>query len=202
MPSRLYRAFWRYEIYSKLFGPSKGCRQYVIGVEAPEFNEVEIAHNFFGLFPIHEIEELACLHRYAETFYRMEYKGNEHDKLVALGPKRLYKVMTAKSEKENDARINESSMYGRLDVTMRNALYTYERDVGWGSSQWKGIYDKFVSDRVPTTGWLWASGRGIQNADFRLRRWGYVFWDRERLENWNIMEKGMVYFQCWRSSSP
>lgn len=54
------------------------------------------------------------------------------------------------------------------------------------------MYDKFVSERIPTTGWLWASSRGTQNTDFRLRRRGYVFWDRERLDRWGITEENML----------
>ena len=151
------------------------------------FSEVEIARTFFGLFPIHEMEELACLQKYAEGYY---------DPLLwepdQLGPKQLYQVMTAKSFDERHTRIPEGMKVGRVNVTMRAALEAYERDVSWGSWQWKGMYDEFIRERVPTTGWLWASSRGIQYTDFRLRRWGHVFWDQERLDGWGITEENMV----------
>lgn len=190
---RLYRALWRYEVYSKLFGPSKEHTLREIsmpGIEHPNstFSEVEIAHSFFGLFPIHEVEELACLQKFARNYYS-HIDSWDGDRLVARGPKKLYEVMTTASKNE---RIAEDGYIGRVDVSMREALDAYERDVSWGSWQWKSMYDKFISERVPTTGWLWASSRGIQYTDFRLRRWGYVFWDQERLDRWGITEENMV----------
>ncbi|KAF6223136.1 hypothetical protein HO173_013298 [Letharia columbiana] len=196
---RLYRALWRYEIYSNFFGPSIGPSQEAIirelsipGIELPDsaFSEKEIARNFFGLFPIHEVEEVACLQMYARDYYRSI--SWYYDQLVALGPQQLDKVMTAASENERESRIAEGEMAGRVDVSMRAALDAYERDVSWGTWQWKGRYGKFISERVPTIGWLWASSHGIQNTDFRLRRWGYVFWDQERLDRWGITEEKMV----------
>ncbi|CAF9928318.1 MAG: hypothetical protein ALECFALPRED_004000 [Alectoria fallacina] len=100
--------------------------------------------------------------------------------------------MTAKSYDERHTRITEGEKAGRVSVAMRAALDAYERDVSWGSWQWKGMYDEFISERVLTTGWLWASSRGIQNTHFRLRRWGYVFWDQERLDGFGITEENMV----------
>ncbi len=192
---RLYRALWRYEIYSQFFGPYSEAHlreARAFSFEDPyfKFSEVDIARNFFGIFPIHEVEELACLQKFARDYYH-PLSGGE-DQLVALGPKRLYEVMTAESESERENRIAEGENAGRPDVTMRAAFDAYERDLSWGSWQWRGMYDKFVSERVPTTGWLWASSRGIQNTDFRLRRWGYVFWDQERLDCWGIAEEDMV----------
>ena len=154
------------------------------------FSEVEMAHNFFRLFPIHEVEELACRQKYGRDYYHSLSGGR--DRLVALGPKQLHDAMTAASEDERATRIAEGEKAGRPDVTMRAALDAYETDVSWGVWQWRGMYDKFVSERIPTTGWLWASSRGIQNTDFRLRRWGYVFWDQERLDRWVIREENMV----------
>lgn len=75
---------------------------------------------------------------------------------------------------------------------LRELGWMLMRDVGWGSWQWKGMDDKLIRERVPTTGWLWMSSRGIQNTDFRLRRGGYVSWDLERLDRWGITEKKMM----------
>ena len=43
----------------------------MLGREDPHstFSAVEMAHNFFLLFPIHEVEELACLQKYARDYY-------------------------------------------------------------------------------------------------------------------------------------
>lgn len=210
---RLHRALWRYGIYSKIFGSSKESSSHdssmtgmdgVVGTDAPHnphytFSEDEIAHEFFGLFPIHEVEELACLQKYARDYYQsLVWDG---DQLVALGPKQLYEVMTATSEDERELRIAEGRKAERVNVTMRAALDAYERVVSWGSWPWKGLYDKFVSERVPTTGWLWASSRGVQITDYRLRRWGYVFWDQERLHGWGITQEHMVHWPDPRGTS-
>lgn len=208
---RLYRAFWRYEIYSKFFSFSKepSGRDFsmagidsVIGIEPSDitdytFRADEIAHDFFGLFPIHEVEELACLQNFARDYYRCFQSLSSlerRNQLVALGPKQLYQVMTAASENEREARIAEGSKANRVAVTMRDALDAYQIDASWGSWQWKGMYDNLVSERVPTTGWLWASSRGVRNTDHRLRRWGYVFWDQERLDGWGITQEHMVHW--------
>ena len=192
----LHRALWRYEIYSKFFGPSMEAplddiNMLGIGHLHFTFSEVEIAHSFFGLFPIHEVEELACLQGFAWNYYSNLDSRNEN-LLVAQGPKELYDVMTTASEKERYTRVAEDGKSGRVIVSMRDALNAYERDVKLGSWQWKGMYDELVSERVPSTGWLWASSRGIQNTDFRLRSRGYVFWDQERLDRWGITERNIV----------
>ena len=192
---RLHRAFWRYEIYSKFFGP----RKHECGTPpaaCSTYGEVEIADSFFHLFPIHEVEELACLHKWTRDYYfrnpdMCECHGN---RLVALGPRKLYEVMiTAGSETERQSHVAEYSDYGPI-ATMRDALDAYERAVNFGTWLWGDMYDLDESsgERAPTAGWLWASSRGIQNTDFRLRRWGYVFWDRERLDCWGITENDMA----------
>ena len=193
---RLYRAIWRYEIYSKFFGP---LSMRGIAPRDHAFSEDEIAYSFFGLFPIHEVEEIACLQKYArDYYYSLSARGpcyslsRKEDQLVALGPEKLYEVMTAASEFECDTRMARGVKREWVYVTMRCALDAYERDISLGSTQWKEKYANLHSDRTPTTSWLWASSRGVQNTDFRLRRWGYVFWDLERLDHWAITKDKMV----------
>ena len=194
---RLYRALWRYEIYSKLCGPRPAtCSLHqVFGPDmSSDSTDVEIAHEFFGLFPTHEVEELACLHKYArDTYHLLSLQWYHVGTLIAFGPTFLYEMLTAPSNDERIYRIEQKQKTGRVfHVTPGCALDAYERDVSWGSWQWKGMYEKLISERVPTTGWLWASSRGVQNTDFRLRRWGYVFWNQERLDGWGITEENMV----------
>ena len=193
---RLHRALWRYEIYSKFFGP---LSMRGIAPRDHAFSEDEIAYNFFGLFPIHEVEEIACLQKYTRDYYysmtarRHWYSlSRKEDQLVASGPEKLHEVMTAASDFECNVRMAEGVKREWVYVTMRCALDAYERDIGLRSSQWKERYANLHNDRTPTTSWLWASSRGVQNTDFRLRRWGYVFWDRERLDHWAITKDNMV----------
>ena len=194
---RLYKALWRFKIYSNFFGP---LSMHDIAPPDPTISEDEIACKFFGLFPMYEVEELACLQKYARDYY-YSLSAEDHywslsceeDQLVARGPEELYEVMTAAaSEFGRDFCMAEGEKAGRVYVTMRAALDAYERDVSLGSPRWKELYANFHSEGIPTTGWLWASSRGVQNTDFRLRRWGYVFWDQRRLDHWGITKDKMV----------
>lgn len=195
---RLYRALWRYEIYGQLFGLNKdtsGCgssmtgNDSVIGIQhlgdpGYTYSAVEIAREFFGLFPIHEVEEVACL-----CSCYLPLISWELDQLVELGPEQLYQIATAASGDEREAHVAEARKAERVHITMVRALHVYEGKIGWLS---KGMYDSFVSEQDPTTGWLWASSHGVQNIDYRMRRWGYVFWNRERLDGWGITQEHMV----------
>ena len=190
---RLHRAFWRYEVYSKFFGPRK--HEYGASPAYSTYGEVEIADSFFRLFPIHEVEEMACLHKWIRDYYFHDpamcvWHGNQ---LVALGPQKLYGMITAGSERERKTCTAEYSN-SRPIATMRDALDAYEREVSRGTWLWRDVcdFDESSRERIPTTGWLWASSLGIQNTNFRLRRWGYVFWDRARLDGWGITETDMV----------
>ena len=206
--NRLHRAYWRYVIYSRLF-VLYGW-DYHVPVDFDDGSvleflvaEIPIAHKFLGLFPIHEVEELACLHgddpihdfEELTSLHRDDcvsaaiYQEEEVQDDVDQRPRQLYKVLTAKSGKESDASIDAHSM---LVVKMRFALQCYEVQLKLGIWNWQGMHENFASDRVPTTGWLWANSRGIQNVDYGLRRWGYVFWDRKRLDIWNITASDMV----------
>ena len=190
---RLHRAHWRYVIYSRLFALSTWGHPLSVGNYASAVEEeYPTAYKFLGLFPIHEVEELACLHREDCFSAMMLRKDEKEDDDVDQRPRQLYKALTAKYGKESDACIDESRLYRILDSKMRVVLQFYETQVSWGNWHWKGMCDNFANDRVPTTGWLWANSRGIQKVDYELRRWGYVFWDRERLDNWNITAKDMV----------
>ena len=200
---RLHRAFWRYEIYSKFFGPRR--HEHCDPPAYSTYDEVEIADNFFRLFPIHEVEELACLHKWVQeyNFHDLALRPWHGIQLVTLGPQKLYEVITARSQAERENCIPNYSNI-RPITTMRDALDAYEREVIWGTWLWRDMYDydESSSERAPTTGWLWASSRGIQNTDLRLRRWGYVFWDRERLDDWGITENDMVEWPDTRRPTP
>ena len=216
--NRLHRAYWRFVIYSRLFVLIGW--DYHLSVDFDNATVLEvlkgenpIAHKFLRLFPIHEVEEIACLLRkdplheveeldrlqrddcVSATIYQEEEEVQDDD--VDQRPRQLYKVPTAKSGKESGASIIAHSI---LDLKMRFALQHYDLKVKRGSWNWQGMHDNFASDRVPTTGWVWAISRGTRNFDYRHRRWGYVFWDRERLDDWNITAKNMVNLEPWRSS--
>jgi hypothetical protein len=186
---RLYRALYRYEFYSKLFGAGPGGVNTSVYHLDNAFNETKIVDLFLDLFPIHEVEEIACMHKFASDHY--DEKNVPWD-LASLGPSYLSRMMKATTRPKWLHLLSESPSINV--TTMRRVLDAYERVVDFGEWDWAGVNDTASKEHEPTTGWLWASKRGIQNADFKLRRWGYVFWDEERLKNWKIDEGTMNCF--------
>lgn len=223
---RLYRGLWRYEVYSKLFAPGKEAALNHFGQSGHEPTEHPMSNGgiidrFLKLFPIHEVEELACLQEYAGDCY--QHLSSEGDQLVSsrpkllpgcdrdnyqqmslvsLGPRLLHEILTAESKDECKSRIAEVAKKGTVRFTMRVIWDIYGLYLSLQGWRWKGMHDEFASKRVPTTGWLWASSRGIGNTDFRLRRWGYVFWDQERLDVWGIVEENMLNWPELRRTFP
>ena len=195
---RIYRALHRWEIYSRLFGgtkyPSYSTRDHFgYHVIFPGHHGAEEVEGLFlGHFPIHEVEELACIHSYAKHFYTSCVSQPYIDYVLSLGPTFMYRVLKTSGEE----RYNLLTSY--FDTTafhLRSALDTYERVVDGGEWPWKGRDDPSNLHRIPTEGWLWAIARGPQNTDLKLRRWGYVFWDRERLDGWGVTKEHMLNWQ-------
>lgn len=66
---RLNRAFWRWELYSKLFVANVDLPHKADTAQrASDADSEHIARNFLGLFPIHEVEEIASLQSFV-TFH-------------------------------------------------------------------------------------------------------------------------------------
>jgi len=184
---RLYRALYRYELYSRLFGADTGGTNTSVYDLYNTFNENDMAHLFFGLFPINEVEEIACLHKFASDHYGSKKVSME---MASLGPTYLHRMMKASTEPEWLTLLTEFP----VNLTsMRCVLDAFERIIEPGEWHWKGMERKSSEERIPTTGWVWASKRGVQTLGFR-RRWGYVFWDEERLVNWNVNVETMSNF--------
>jgi len=200
------RAFWRWQLYSTLFieqqlieGQPLFFDDFDPWWEAPNadafvwvrdtISDGQVANKFISLFPIHEIEELACLYSYTNYIYE---EWDHDDFAVSLGPEFLYRILNA-PRKETPRR---PFVYDGLDLgrSLRDALHQCERAVDRGTWHWVGEDDHRGKDRVSTDGWRWASSRGEPNTDLRLRRWGYVFWDRERLDAWDITKEKMLDF--------
>ncbi|KAK4695644.1 hypothetical protein P7C71_g2148, partial [Lecanoromycetidae sp. Uapishka_2] len=190
---RLYRAAYRYELYSRLFGAGPGGVNTSIYHIVHTLDEDQIAEIFFGLFPIHEVEEIACLHKFASD----HYDGKKVPKnLASLGPTYLDCMLKTSTRPEWLPLLSEFPLDNNI-TSLRRVLDAYERVVDTGTWYWRGMEDEPSEERKPTKGWVWASKRGIQNVDFKLRRWGYVFWDEERLRRWNIDEERMLLNYPW-----
>ena len=202
---RLYRACWRWHIYNKLFGwiDSKESLDRRGQLEDQQMDssqrahsEEEVAEIFFGMFPIHEVEELACLHSYAAKFYisnQMQVYPMPMlvQSLINRGPEFMHEVQTASSKQKFHALLDDKDFI--YETSMRHALDAFERVVDSGRWPWKGQDDPQNEGRQPTKGWRWASSRGNQNTDLTLRRWGYVFWDDTRLvDEWGITKEQMI----------
>ena len=53
---------------------------------------------------------------------------------------------------------------------------------------------RFTSDAVekPNATWSWSNGNKVEimyNQKPDLSKWGYVFWDKERLDRWGILDQ-------------
>lgn len=189
---RIYRALYRYELYSRLFGRGRDIEQHLMATIPTEYDENDIRYMFLSLFPIHEVEEIACIHKFASDLYLEKSAPRE---MTSLGPICLHSLMKATAVQEVEHVKKEFPIEN--EVSLREVFESYERAVDTGTWYWKGMDMNASEKRVPNTAWLWASNRGIQNVDFRLRRWGYVFWDEERLKKWNI-DAEMMHKFSWR----
>ena len=222
---RLFRAFYRFELYCRIFCGSRGAINpktisNTLGSaengtntsgEAPhyppcnDFDEVDVAELFFGLFPIHEVEALACLHKYIRQFFikltHIETRRRGElwywiEMLVAQGPSVMYRpymissTMGRKHYMEYDQ--IKTYVHSAPDIMWRDAIDAYERVLDTGVWPWRGINDLTGSESVPPAGWVMASKRGISNVDLRLRRLGYVFWDESRFQDWGIKEETLL----------
>lgn len=200
---RLYRALWRWEIYSKLFSVTEindgdESNSYALAPKTYAFHDVDdIAEKFLCLFPVHEIEELACLNSYARYCYVNHVEESSLDYIITRGPAFLNRLMRTRSIMEQD-QLLRSEVEGIFNTSMPEVLLVYEWTASGGSWPRKlpeaPMKGPAVVESVPNDGWLWASSRGIQNTDYKLRRWGYVFWSRRRLDEWGIKEEDMHHW--------
>lgn len=197
---RIYRAFCRWQTFTQLFGGMvwPGSGPYHWSIEGIH-NEEEIATRFLGLFPIHQVEQLACLHSYVNQYY-MNYANQSRAKFaISFGPNLLYRVMETPSNFEQHRKSHPSVAGSAPYPYMRDVLDAYERVVDGGDWPWRGTDKASNREEVPI-GWKWASARGPQNVDLKLRRWGYVFWDHQRLDDWGVTEETMLNWP-WRQST-
>jgi len=189
---RLNRAFWRWELYSKLFvaniDPSNDA---IPDQQAAEAVSENIARKYLGLFPIHEVEEIASLHSFANFLFAGTFSPIFLDAAITLGPAFVYSLILAPSEQlMKDIFPSTPWRWGK---TMRYTLRSYEWIVSGGQGWPRRVTERSSRvDSVPTDGWLWASLRGAQNTDYKLRRWGYVFWDRRRLDEWGVNQQRLL----------
>ncbi len=225
---RLFRAFYRFELYCRIFAINPETTSYTLGCaedgtningEPPRyppsngFDEGYVAELFFGLFPIHEVEALACLYKYMQKFFdelvRLETRRESGfwfwiEILVAQGPSVVYRPYTISSpgERKHSVEFDQIKTYvhSAPDITWRDALDAYERVLYRGVWPWRGMNDLTGSESLPPAGWVMASKRGIANVDLRLRRLGYVFWDERRFQDWGITEETMLDWP-WRNES-
>ena len=184
---RLYRAFWRWHSFAEVIRWFNS-RDVNIRTNVDYLPEEEILDVFFTLFPIHEIEELACLIRFAR---RVDYGIELEEKHSHRGPEHLFQMLEVSPQQREDHRIELQHSHGPV-ATIRDVLDAYERRVDGGDWPWHGARDVQDPKRSPTLGWTWASERGIQNVNLKHRRWGYVFWDQKRLEDWGITREFML----------
>lgn len=82
---RLYRAFWRFEIYSNLFERREQSASLTGTVhESEDFEAEEIVTGFLFLFPPWEVEQLTCISDYVQEIYEDMFSKYKTDILQKL----------------------------------------------------------------------------------------------------------------------
>lgn len=119
-----------------------------------------------------------------------------HEHYLSLGLGFFCTLM--KASHENQMRMLRENI-GLSDLSLSSAL----KEDGPQYSNYK--YDASVdqalrgfqsdSDRdAPNAAWIWSTRNKVdacycQANEAGLRKWGYVMWDKERLERWNILQE-------------
>ncbi|KAL2055164.1 hypothetical protein ABVK25_004502 [Lepraria finkii] len=137
---RLYRAFYRYEIYCKLFcAVDLDEHYYRFQVQHNLFDEVALTEIFVKLFPVHEVEELACMHNYAQECYKnlvpgmlsspilgFRHRVDAVHNFTSRGPSFLYRVLMTETPRERLA-FCEASRHFMPEIKIRNTLNAYQQ---------------------------------------------------------------------------
>lgn len=113
--------------------------------------------------------------------------------LMSLGLRFLHQVLYASSHDEKlallEASLN-SSFPTFAQVLKADAFSSNPR-----LSELEGSGISFANDdgSGPNAAWVWSTGGVYEFAYFQaekaaMRSWGYVFWDKKRLDSWGVLE--------------
>lgn len=123
--------------------------------------------------------------------------------LVSLGPQKLHKVLQA-SQQDLEGLITPYLLTSENGLT--DAFLEHDANVDVCDDPAANFYGQ---DHQPTPGWLWTSGNGNGNGNgnvvhkqflvhhpLMLMSWGYIMWDQERFDYWQITEYDVDRWPC------
>ncbi|KAI9734662.1 MAG: hypothetical protein M1834_002263 [Cirrosporium novae-zelandiae] len=227
---RIFRAFYRFQIYCNLFSMSgvrsPDTKEFTIPDIQEDFDGADKPWMFFSIFQPWEVEELGCIRdfiykRYTEKFQEVEADvammnesdddgisvwSSEHfnfssdginvkdykEHFMELGLPFLHQVLTTSYEKRkvliadnlwpNHFFISEpltEPPYHSLNVTEIYEAHENKGDILFDGDQ-----------QGPNQAWVWYVGGKVTPYYYDYsgevpRCWGYVIWDKSRLENWH-----------------
>ena len=119
-----------------------------------------------------------------------------HERYLSLGLGFFHALVKASHVDQmhilgDNARISYSSLSSALEEEAPewdNPMYD-----AWTDRALQGFYGDNDKDD-PNAAWTWSTGNKVeiryyQSNKVGLRKWGYVMWDKERLDQWNILQE-------------
>ena len=116
-------------------------------------------------------------------------------------------------------RIGQASTFDQIRMLKKNLIDTHffltralvedPYDYIYGTDAFNDWINKlplrFVDDSDgPNAAWTWSNGDKVELFPFQyykenLRKWGYVMWDKERLDRWGVLESSNEEYvrQCY-----
>lgn len=214
---RLHRALYRVELFCSLFENFNRYGEQVQALPSSFFFDSEMARIFLALFSPWQVEEITCIrnwvvHYYARVLirrkrevYELHYKHygcnlrpwgklpfSQHDesaeRLLSLGLQFFHKA-TQEIFIDPREEVDLPPDIGANQEFLTDSLYEYREQ----RRPSRTLETKFTSDVCgPNAAWDWC--RPIREKRSHnhwhveeLRDIGYVMWDRERLEDWAVL---------------
>ncbi|KAL9069540.1 MAG: hypothetical protein Q9161_005458 [Pseudevernia consocians] len=216
---RISRALYRFELFCRIFSHAG----FTVKIK---LDCMEMCHLFLNQFPPWEVEEIACIRDYIIDRYAGLFAKHERELMQHLPEGALEGVMLEKYEERCMSHglgflrsINQASAFDQVCMLKMNLInprffltQTLEEepyDYVYGTNAFGDWINKlalrFVGESDgPNAAWTWSNGELVELFAFQpskenLRKWGYVMWDKERLDQWGVLESSNVEYvrQCY-----
>ncbi|EFW22729.1 conserved hypothetical protein [Coccidioides posadasii str. Silveira] len=199
--NRIEIAFYRFEIYCKLF--KGGTDQDPFAGHLPDQKEI-----FHKMFPPWENEQLACVHDYllervkngTNDFHYQMQEGIYHGCIayhLSQGLSYLHTLLSNPliiTTEDYDRPLRSTQLWflehSLIDIAARQYFTTESSNIAEVKRAFPHTSDL---DTGPIDVWDWArrsrAYRPLVSNErpIPLRKWGYVMWDRARLDGWGVL---------------
>jgi len=204
---RIQRSFYRFELFQRFFPQPRDQ------TDSDKWKSEAMGSSFFFSFEPWEVEEIACVHNFIYFIYaealdtyatqllpkdvsrNSPFRVPNIDGYMTIGLEFLHNYLNSAAPKQlellkNNLLISFPGITMPLNRgSMHPMMYTdkfLEKD---------GSILNFDNDDTtgPNAGWIWAN-KGRYQFEFNQprnhvkRSWGYVFWDKARLEKWGVFD--------------